>query len=185
MLKTLAGLAALVALTATAAAESLDATNGPKASRGYVSAGGSVGVQRDAQTAVHIDGGKRIGTLPLFARGQMTGGKSGDDKGSLFQLRAGIEARGCDAGQWLCLFAGTDAGYQRDHIVHGPQSLEGDLDAHDLIVVPRAGVEAGGKLRFRAVAELPMFQQLNGSDEMTYSERGTGLVVSLAVAAVF
>ena len=188
MSKPLSALVAVMALTATAAtaaAESYDATRTAKPSQGYLGVGGTLGAQRAIVGGMYIDGGKRISGSPLFVHGQMTGGKSGTD-GSYAQLRAGVEVRGCMFAGLACAFAGADTGYQRDHMIDKGLSGSGhsEIDAHDLLLVPRAGLEAGSKIKLRAMLEAPLYMRVNGSDGMDASSGG-GIAGSLAVAAVF
>lgn len=186
MSKTLASLAALLALMATAAsasAESYDATQPAKQAIGYVGVGAMFGFQRDVVGGFFIDGGKRIGTTPLFLHGQLTGGKSGAD-GSYVQLRAGVEARTCVVRELFCGVVGVDTGYQRDQMITrellGNPAME--VDAHDALLVPRVGLEAGTKVRLRAMAEAPLFKRLNSGEG---TNTGTGIAFSVAVAGVF
>ncbi len=190
MSKLLAGCAALMTLTATAAtaaAESFNATAERAPSHGYLGVGASIGLVRAISGGMYVDGGKRIGTSPLFVHGQMTGGKSGSD-GSFVQLRAGVEARGCVFRDMACVFGGADAGYQRDRMVDDGL-FDGEMtsvDAHDVIFAPRAGFELGNKIRLRASTELLMYQRVNGGDETeTWMNHGTGIAATLAVAGVF
>jgi hypothetical protein len=187
MSKTFAALVATVTLTATAAtaaAESYDAAQSVKPSQGYLGVGGTLGAQRAIVGGMYIDGGKRIGGSPLFVHGQLTGGKSGTD-GSFAQLRAGAEARGCVFNGLFCAFAGADAGYQRDHMIDEGWfgNPDTEIDAHDLLLVPRAGVEAGGKIKARAMLETPLYYRVNGVEMETRT--GGGIAASFAVAAVF
>jgi len=188
MLKSFALVTAALALTAaTASAESYDATQPVAASNGYFGAGATIGAARGIKGGMFIDGAKRLGETPLFVRGQMTGGKSGSE-GSYTQFRAGIEARGCVAQQFVCAFGGVDAGYQRDHMVErliftGENET---IDANDLVAVPRAGLEVGRKIRLRSIIEAPLYNRLGAPSEMTTSnDRGAGLMLSLAVAGTF
>lgn len=188
MSKSFVALAALVTMTATAAAESYDATQPVPPARGYLGVGASAGVQRTIQGGFFVDGGTRISSTPLFVRGQLVGGVSGDAEGASYtQMRVGIEGRGCIAREVLCAFAGADTGYQRDHVredIWFSDSIK-SVDAHDVILVPRVGVEAGSKLRARMIVELPMYQQLNATDSMTFAERDVGMTFAFAIAGVF
>lgn len=189
-MNTLAAAAAVMTLAATATtavAESFEATPDAAPSQGYVGVGASLGIERAIVFGMYVDGGKRLGTTPLFVHGQLTGGKSGSD-GSFVQLRSGVEGRACGFRGLACVFAGADVGYQRDRMVDA--GLVGGemttVDAHDVILVPRAGFELGGKLRLRAAAEAPIYQRLNSSDDdPTWMNRGAGLALTLAVAGVF
>lgn len=193
MSKMLLSLTAAMTLTLAgraASAESYEVTKDAKPSQGYLGVGGSLGVQRGIMGGMSIDGGKRLGDTPLFVRGQMTGGKSGTD-GSFVQLRAGIEARGCIS--IVCAFGGVDLGYQRDHMIEdqlfGSDPLE--IDAHDLVVIPRVGLEAGTKIKLRTALEVPLYKRLDKNDDNPMdarhmdSQAGAGLALTVGVAGVF
>jgi hypothetical protein len=178
---------ALTLAAGAASAESYDATKDAKPSQGYLGVGASIGVQRAIMGGMTIDGGKRLGHTPLFVRGQMTGGKSGTD-GSFVQLRGGVEARGCLFGSLLCAFGGLDAGYQRDHVIDD-QLFDNDpveIDAHDAVLIPRLGLEAGTKIKLRTALELPLYKRLDKNDDNTMdSQAGTGLALTFGIAGVF
>lgn len=180
--------ALLLTLAARAAsAESYDATKAAKPTQGYLGVGGSLGVQRAIMGGMSIDGGTRMGDTPLFARGQLTGGKSGTD-GSFVQLRGGVEARGCAFRNLVCAFGGIDAGYQRDHVIDDQlfSNEQTEIDAHDLVLIPRAGIEAGTKIRLRTALELPLYKRLDQNDDNAMdSQAGAGLALTFGVAGVF
>jgi hypothetical protein len=190
-LATLAALATLTVTAATAAAESDEATKPAKPvkkARGYIGVGAMGGVQRDFVGGVYIDGGKRLGTTPIFLRGQLSAGQSGGN-GSFVQLRGGAETRGCVIREILCGFFGVDTGYQRDNMI-APATMPNVpgkmLSAHDMVLIPRAGAEVGGKIRLRAVVELPLYQRINtGTETWLGANRGSGVVGSLAITASF
>lgn len=190
MSKMLVSLTAALSLTLVgraASAESYDATKDATPSQGYLGVGGSLGVQRAIMGGMSIDGGKRIGETPLFARGQLTGGKSGTD-GSFVQLRGGVEARGCVLRNLVCAFGGLDAGYQRDHVIDDLifSNEQTEIDAHDLVVIPRVGLEAGTKIRLRTALELPLYKRLDRNDDNAMdSQAGAGLALMFGVAGVF
>ncbi len=188
-MKTFAALAVVVTLTGavtSAAAERNAATQPAQHGKGYLGVGMTLGVHRSFKSGMFVDGAKRMGTSAVFVRGQLTGGSSGDDTGSFTQMRVGIETRTCTAGRLVCAFAGTDVGYQRDNISNDKEGLGlMDIDAHDAILVPRAGLEVGTKIRLRTAIEAPLYQRLDAS-EAHYSDRsGAGLGLSLAIAGVF
>jgi hypothetical protein len=181
------GLVAVLASTSIASAESLDRTPPlTPVKDGYIGIGVEAGAQRALMAGVKLDGGFRLGDSPLFARAQITGGQSGSD-GDYQQVRAGVEARGCVMRELLCGFAGVDAGYQRDNMIDQPFWL-GDAsdrpspdmtEAHDLMAVPRVGIELGAPIRFRAAIDLPVTTRL---DER---ENRVGAVLSLGVGYAF
>jgi hypothetical protein len=184
------GLFAVLATTSIASAESYDATQPAVAKDGYIGVGAEFGGQRALMGGVKIDGGHRLGDTPWFARAQVTGGASGSD-GNYQQVRAGVEARGCLLGGLLCGFAGVDAGYQHDHMMDKPWFNWGcsdtnpcsdrmdEVDAHDLMAVPRVGVELGTPIRLRAALDIPFTTRL---DE---HETRAGAALSLGVGYAF
>lgn len=187
MLVSLAAAMTLTLAGRAVRAESYDATQEPAPSQGYLGVGASLGVQRAIMGGMSIDGGKRIGDLPLFVRGQMTGGKSGTD-GSFVQLRAGVEARGCVFRNLLCGFGGLDGGYQRDHVIDDQLFDNGqiEIDAHDVVLIPRVGIEAGSKIRLRTALEVPMYKRVDRNDDNYMdSQAGMGLAITFGVAGVF
>lgn len=188
-MNTLAALAIVVTLTAavtSAAAEPNAATQPAQHGRGYLGVGGTIGVHRSLKGGMFVDGGKRLGTSSVFLRGQLTGGSSGDDAGSFTQMRGGIETRHCTVRGLLCTFAGADLGYQRDHIKNDKEGLGlMDIDAHDVIFVPRVGLELGTKIRVRSSIEVPFYQRLDASEAHYTDRNGAGLAMSLAIAGVF
>jgi hypothetical protein len=180
------GLLAVLASTSIASAESLDGTPAAPAKDGYIGLGVELGDQRALMGGVKLDGGYRLGESPLFARAQITGGKSGSD-GDYQQLRAGVEARGCVIRELFCGFAGVDAGYQHDNMIDQSIWL-GDAsdrpspamtEAHDLMAVPRVGIELGTPIRLRAALDVPVTTRL---DER---ENRIGAVLSLGVGYAF
>lgn len=188
---TLMSLAALLTMTATAAAESYDATQPTPPNDTYVIGAGSLGGQRALQAGVSLEAGKRLEHDRLFVRGQLTTGTSGD-KGTHQQARVGVEGRGCAVRELFCAFGGVDAGYQRDQVHSTPWTLGlGDprdpyvVDAHDFIVVPRAGVEMGRHIKTRLALELPFYRRLDSHMDSDTSDGGMGLTLSLGVGYAF
>lgn len=190
-MKTLASLAALLCLTATASAESYDATQPLPKTSDYVGVSASVGAQRGLQAAVHIDGGRRLDDSPLFVRGQITAARSGE--GELYQARVGLETRGCVFAELACAFAGADVGYQRDLSEEHPHYFGTGVgsggsyrytDSHDVLFVPRAGVELGQRLKLRGTIELPFYRSVVAST-MDTEPGGMGVVLSAGVGYAF
>ena len=151
--------------------------------------GAELGGQRALMGGISLDGGVRLGDTPLFAHARVTTGASGSD-GSYQQLRAGVESRGCIAQGWVCAFAGLDLGYQHDHMIDKPwfwwsgddgsnQPPIMETDAHDLMAVPRVGVELGTPIRVRAALDIPFTTRL---DE---PETRAGAAVSLGLGYAF
>ena len=172
----------LVVLLASsvASAETYDATQPLPEKNAYANVGASIGTMRALRGGFYVDGGMRLADTPLFAHALLESGKSGSD-GSYQQARGGIEARSCRVAGWLCAFAGLDVGYQHDHVVD--EMLFSDTvymtNSHDLLAVPRVGIEVGRQLRFRLALEIPMFQSI---DE---DERGGGGEVSAGLGYAF
>lgn len=172
----------LLALTTTASAETFDAARPAAPTDGYVGAGVTAGSQRALVGGLHLEGGLRV-RASIYAHAQLTAGNSGSSRGSLRQYRAGAEARHCTGRNLLCAFAGADAGYQHDAVVDalwfsGRGTEPFMTDAHDLLLVPRAGVEAGRHIRFRLTMETPMFHRVDGE-----SARASGVGLALALGA--
>ncbi|MDX2092579.1 MAG: hypothetical protein SFX73_32240 [Kofleriaceae bacterium] len=61
------------------------------------------------------------------------------------------------------------------------------IKAHDLIVVPRVGVELGRSLKFRALVEAPLRARVVGYENESSQDElfGAGLALSLGVAGAF
>ena len=119
-------------------------------------------------------------------------GSSGDE-GDYQQVRIGYEHRGCVLNDSLCGFGGIDAGYQHDHIAKrafdwgfgdGP-TADYVVDAHDLLLVPRAGVEVGHDIRARLSLELPFYRRLDMRMDSDRSDGGVGLSVSAGLGYAF
>lgn len=188
----LATLAAVMTMTAIAAAESYDVTQPTGANETYVIGAGSIGGQRALQLALQLEVGKSIHHSRTFMRGQLTTGMSGDS-GSYMQARVGVERRNCAVRELLCAFGGVDAGYQHDMVSDTPWTFGlGDgprerfvVDAHDLVVVPRAGVEMGRHIKTRLAVELPFFRRLDSHMDSDTSDGGMGLTVSLGAGYAF
>jgi hypothetical protein len=177
------GLLAVLAVPSIAAAESYDATQPSAKSDGYIGLGAEFGGDRSLKGGIKLEGGYRIATTPLFVHGQITGGESGTD-GDYQQVRAGVEARGCVLRELVCGFAGVDAGYQHDNMIdHGWFAFDHDspemTEAHDLMAVPRVGIELGAPLRFRIALDLPVMTRLD------QRESYVGVAVSAGVAYAF
>jgi hypothetical protein len=183
----LAVLAATTSLTSSARAESYDATQSYPPKDGYVGVGVELGGQRALMGGFFLDGGYRLGDTSLFAHGRVTGGASGSD-GDYQQVRAGIEARSCSDSGWVCGFAGVDAGYQHDNMIDAPFFCwSGDngggcepemTEAHDLMAVPRVGVEVGRSVRARVAFDALLTTRLDERE----TRGGAALSVGLGYA---
>jgi hypothetical protein len=194
MLRPLLAVASLTMLTATAAAEPSEPNredDGVLTSNGYIVAAGGLGLQRSVQGGVQLEAGKHIAGTHRFVRGQITAGTSGRD-GNFQQVRIGYEHRGCVAHDTLCAFAGLDAGYQHDHVDTRQVMWDGSgstddsvVNAHDLIFVPRVGVELGRSVRTRVAVELPFYRRLDSHMDADHSDGGMGLALSFGVGYAF
>lgn len=196
MNKLLAGFAALMTMTATAGAEifeeTYDATQPTTGNEIYVVGSGSIGAQRALQAGLQLEGGKSIHHSRTFMRGQLTTGTSGDS-GSYMQARIGVERRNCAVREFFCAFGGLDAGYQHDKVSDTPWTLglgSGPrerfiVDAHDLVVVPRAGVEMGRHIKTRLAIELPFYRRLDSHMDSDPSDGGMGLTIALGAGYAF
>lgn len=176
----------LAALTATAAAETQTPGGAPIGKDGYVGLGVELGGQRDLKAGAMIDGGLRLSDSPLYLHARYAHGLSGD-RGSYDQVRVGLEARKCSSNEWFCGFAGLDVGYQADHVVSDKFCIKGDNGggcegahmetmARDFLLVPRAGVEVGKRVKWRTSVELPVAMR------MDMPQTVTGLSVTTGVA---
>lgn len=182
------GLVAVLASTTVASAESYDATQPSSAlpKDGYVGIGVEGGAQRDMLAGIRLDVGVRLGESPVFARAQLAGGDAGVlQDGHYQQARAGIEGRTCST--WVCAFLGVDAGYHHESITKEPwfclfscEDRETTMhEAHDLVAVPRVGLEVGKSVRARTSLELPLTTRL---DER---EGHVGVTLSLGLGYTF
>lgn len=101
-----------------------------------------------------VEGGVRIGSN-AWAHGMAVGGGAagideGTMSGSVWQLRGGVELRGCGAA-WFCASAGFDVGVAHTQYV----ADEDSEDARSVVAELRLGLDAGGDhLRFRPMIEL-------------------------------
>lgn len=188
-MRTVLVLSTVLAITSTAsiaAAESFEPSPGSRMKHGYLSLGAEAGNMRTLATGLHVDGGLRLHDLPLFAHAQIGAGATGLD-GSYQHARGGIEARGCVLRELACGFTGIDVGYRHDHVVdhpryaYAPERPDRRMEpfhAHDLLAVPRAGVELGTPIKLRAAVELPLFARV---DELA-TGRGTMFTLDMGVA---
>lgn len=178
-MKALVTLASLFALTSVAAAESYDATQPAPKSGAYVSLDTTIMGLRSVHLGGGIGGGMRLKSSPLFVRGAVLGGPE-DASGSFQQVRAGLEGRGCFAREWLCAFGGLDVGYGHEHAITRPlfsnETME--TDAHDFLILPRVGVEAGKVVKLRLALEMPVMERLDEDEDV----KGIALTGGLGVA---
>ena len=159
------------------APEQTDSTPSPTTS--YLQLGAFIGVDntsaRAAYLAATLEGGHRLGELPLWIRGQLARGSVSEiyqtaESNSYLEARIGMELRGCEPRRIVCLFAGIDAGIRRERLMSDGHQLDGTYN----VIVPRVGVDLGNDhVRVR-----PAFEIAAGTD-------GVGGGVSLAAAYVW
>jgi hypothetical protein len=185
------GLAALVTMTTAASADSHDVTQPAAPNETYVIGAASIGGQRAIQAAVQLEGGRSIQHSRTFVHGQITNGLSGDN-GTYMQARIGLERRTCAVREFFCAFGGADLGYQHDQVNDTPWSFGGSdapepfvVDAHDLLVVPRAGVEMGRHIKTRLAVELPFYRRLDTHMDSDPADGGLGLALSAGLGYAF
>jgi hypothetical protein len=121
----------------------------------------------------------RLSNTPLFVRAAVAGGVSGSE-GRWQQARIGVEARGCVAREWVCAFGGVDAGYQHDHVIDDLLFTDAmhETNAHDLLLVPRAGLEVGKQIKLRSSLELPYSIRLDEREQVVGIAATAGLAGS-------
>jgi len=154
-----------------------------------------------------VDAGKRLGRdrTPWFARGIFEAGAvaRADEPGhgSFLEARAGLEGRDCGGGGMLCGSVGLDLGVQLGEFTHAIVAQDGSRTSYSerldaFVAVPRFTIDAGGRIRFRAVVELPMQMRtadgvsatptaaLGGPTTSDGGDRqfGVGFAMSLAIA---
>jgi len=133
---------------------------------GYIGSGlGWATSQGFGSAGAILDIGQRMYDTRWFGH---AGGRAGklfrsDERGhgSFFEVRAGAERRTCSGGGMLCGSAGLDIGVHRgefNHVKFASNGTRSDfserLDA--VLAVPRFTLDAGGRIRFRGVLELPL-----------------------------
>lgn len=154
--------AALAASSSVARAESVEPAPAAAPRGTYVHVDASAGLMRDFRTGIAIEAGRRIGDTPFFAHALVHGGAQTRD-GKFVQARVGGDARLCSRKERVCGIAAADVGYQYDH-AHTSSPFSGMdevVKAHDLLLVPRLAVEAGGRLRVRLAVEVPLAARLD------------------------
>jgi hypothetical protein len=121
-----------------------------------------------------VEAGRRIGRGQWFGRAMLQAGamdrSDEGGRGTFLEVRAGIETRSCGHGGMVCGSAGLDVGMVRsdfDHLLISSSSMRSfvneRLDGYS--AVPRLTLDAGGRIRFRVVAELPF--RMRTSDAMS------------------
>ena len=133
-----------------------------------------MGKQRAVRFGAAFDGGVRLYESLLFARMLIAGGASGQigadtlDYGRFVQARIGVEVRGYKTLQnrTAAAFAGVDIGYQYDHPIEKNNRgiITMETNAHDVILVPRIGTDAGLPdipVKVRCALELPISARID------------------------
>jgi len=153
--KWMLGLASVIASTSLANAEPLAVTASGETTS-YVQGGAAAGGDNivGLYLASTLEGGYRLGDTPLWVHGMLLAGKGGGVDEPVFdsymmQARLGVEARGCVASA-ICAIAGVDAAYRHEMLMAEYDSRRAD----DAIVIPRVGLDIGGRVRLRPGIEL-------------------------------
>jgi hypothetical protein len=179
MTKALSIVAVLVATTAIAAAEPTDGAASVEITNpaGYLGLGGTAGLSNIGYAGFALEGGARLGSMPLYVRGQLDRGigQTVFRDGTYQSYRLGIEVRHCDGVFRGCLFGGVDGGVRRAQLFDSETDMEERLS--DPMVIPRAGIELGSRVKARIALELPT--------SFREEETLTGFGVTVGVAYVF
>jgi hypothetical protein len=151
---------------------------------GYVSAG----IVVDANNGYISKGpvveiGARLGQSAWFARGMFQGGSMvrSDEpgQGTFGQGSVGIEGRNCGRGGTLCGSAGVDVGFLRgdfDHVTFSNnERVATNEQFNAYLAVPRVTLDAGGRIRFRAVLELPVQMRTSSTSMPTTALRSASM----------
>lgn len=146
--------AILLAARAVAAQPSVDFDNPPPlppppapqlpVEHGYLGGGFTLGADQFFNVALVAEGAIALPHLPVWIRGQIATGNSGDFEGggSYHRFAIGIEGRTCSSAA-VCWFGGVDVGYQtQTWREDGPDSMV--EDHHGLVIGPRGGLDVGG-----------------------------------------
>lgn len=147
--------------------------------------GGAIGVDRGLTPHLWARAQLGFGLPSWRGEGLAFTDATTNDQGLVLQARAGVTARACE-GHW-CLFAGADVGaqhvtYEGNRMVRYAPNPDtgggGEVVQHvlavertDALLVPHAGIEIGGSLKFRPSIELPTTRD------------GTAIHVQLALVA--
>jgi len=157
---------------------------------GYI-AGGLIwdDIQGFQSRGALIDAGQRLGRMPWFVRGTFEGGavaRSDEPGHGVFtELRGGLEARACQGGGMLCGSVGADVGVRRgyfNHVLYAPNGSRAEFteSLDSIVAVPRLTVDAGGRIRFRGVLELPL--RMRTSDQTDDGAIARGAVMPPGIA---
>ena len=147
----------------------------------YVAGGTLLTVDHFLNAAWMVDGGVRLGDLPLAIHASAATGGSldADNGGDFWRVTAGIEARSHAMGYGYT-FLDLDLGYQ--HQTWGdPDPVANEFEVHrGGLAIARVGYDVGGDhVRFRAAFELYKYHR-EFVDEMTTWDTGGGFTLGLA-----
>ena len=158
--------ASLVALGSVAHADdSITASaDAPDARGTYVSAGANAGIV-DTYLALggQVELGRLVGDSPVSLHASFATGAADElfstGSGQFQQVRAGADLRGCNANGMLCVFLGTDVGFEHVQwtgdegtwlVDAGNDTMTVTKEDSRVIGVGRVGLDVGGKhLRWR------------------------------------
>lgn len=163
--------------------------------RAYVASGATKGRDQYDFVGFVLEGGMQIRGSAVMAHALAhTGttqlvGAPGAGRGSFVEARAGVEGRRCTASGMLCGSLGVDVGAHRgrftprvdyvrpDGTAAKRAESASDNEFDSLVVAPRLTVDGGGRIRARAVIEVP--QHLRAGESVS------GVAVSLALGVAF
>jgi len=119
---------------------------------------GELGFDPDLRVSYAAELGFRPWRQPLWIRAKVARGEVHLDDASLVPWDAalGVEGQRCWRNEWLCLFAGADAGLAYvTGTVNSPE-LDDTLPYQETQpwIAPRAGVEAGGHISVRLALQV-------------------------------
>jgi hypothetical protein len=175
-----------LASTARADGESMDPFNRHEPGHepnSYIAAGlGRVQGGGLVATGPVLEAGTRITGL-WFARtmGQAGAITSANERtrGDFVEARVGAEARKCTSGAMVCSSVGVDLGVQRTNVTHvivvGGERTELRDGVRSLVASPRVTFDGGGRLRVRAVLELPAHTRSAEPTESSAVARAAGM----------
>jgi hypothetical protein len=155
----------------------------------YLQIGANVGIGQDAtyeavslQLATRVYrfvwaraglvAGPATPAFPLVSGGPIVGGggsmETTSASGTMFQVRAGLEARGCSPGYFACGFGGIDVAYAQTQVMGGTPA-----DSSGMLTIPRIGFDLGSRrVRIRTAFEWAFDSQ--------FSIEGVGIDAGLA-----
>ncbi len=154
----------------------------PAKDHGYLGGGALLGFGGGElfQQAFVLEGGLRLGTLPVYAHASGASGGGGDfeNTGDFFRALAGLELRQCSGGDGACLVLAMDVGFQTQVYPGDPGEM--DEHHHGFVGVSRIGVDTGGEhVRFRATVELSQWHDRSDVAKPTW-QLGVGTSFGLA-----